>query len=278
MRVFLTGATGQLGISLQRVLRDHDVVAPPESEADITDGSIIWRIADARPDVVIHTAAYTDVDGAEASPDRAYAVNADGSRNVAQGAAKAGARLVALSTDYVYDGTKPAPYVEDDPVAPLSVYGASKLAGERETLAVVPEAVILRTAWLYGNGKNFVRTIIRLARERSEVRVVSDQVGSPTSAEDLARAIRGLLATRASGAYHAVNAGACSWYEFAVTILRLAGIDCRVVPISTAALARPAKRPARAILDCAKLARAGIRMRPWQDALADYLRSPAARP
>jgi dTDP-4-dehydrorhamnose reductase len=278
MRVFLTGATGQLGISLRHVLHDHDVVAPPESEADITDGSVILRIADARPDVVIHTAAYTDVDGAEANADRAYAVNAHGSRNVAHGAAKAGARLVALSTDYVYDGAKPAPYVEDDPVAPLSVYGASKLAGERETLAVVPDAVILRTAWLYGDGKNFVRTIIRLAGERSELRVVSDQVGSPTSAEDLARAIRALLATRASGVYHAVNSGACSWYEFAVTILRLAGIDRRVVPVATAELARPAKRPARAILDCAKLAKAGIQMRPWQDALTDYLRSPAARP
>jgi dTDP-4-dehydrorhamnose reductase len=227
---------------------------------------------------VIHAAAYTDVDGAEANSDRAYAVNADGSRNVAHGAAKAGARLFAISTDYVYDGTKATPYVEDDPVAPLSVYGASKLAGEREVLSAVPDAVILRTAWLYGEGKNFVRTIIRLAGERSELRVVSDQVGSPTSAEDLARAIRAMLSTLASGVYHAVNAGSCSWHEFAVTILRLAGLDRPVVPISTADLARPAKRPARSILDCSKLAAVGVLMRPWQDALADYLRSPGARP
>ncbi len=278
MRIFLTGATGQLGVALQRVLGDQHLVAPPEADADITDTSIVSRIVDARPDVVIHAAAYTDVDGAEANPDRAYAVNAGGSRNVAHGATKASARLVAISTDYVYDGTKPTPYVEDDPVAPLSVYGASKLAGEREVLAVVPDALILRTAWLYGEGKNFVRTIIRLAGERSELRVVSDQLGSPTSADDLARAIRATLATPASGVYHAVNAGSCSWHEFAVTILRLAGLDRRVVPILSAELARPAKRPARAVLDCSKLATLGILMRPWQDALADYLRPPVARP
>jgi dTDP-4-dehydrorhamnose reductase len=218
MKIFLTGATGQLGIALRHVLRGHDLVSPTETEADITDASIAARIADAGPEVVIHAAAYTDVDGAESNPDRAYAVNADGTRNVARGAAKAGARLVAVSTDYVYDGTKTAPYVEDDLVAPLSVYGASKLAGEREALAVKPDAIILRTAWLYGDGKNFVRTMIRLAGERSELRVVSDQIGSPTAAVDLAHAIRAVLDTRAAGVYHAVNAGSCSWHEFAVTI------------------------------------------------------------
>jgi dTDP-4-dehydrorhamnose reductase len=278
MRIFLTGATGQLGIALRHVLSDQDLVAPPEADADITDASIVTRIADARPDVVIHAAAYTDVDGAEAHPERAYAVNADGSRNVAHGAAKAGARLVAISTDYVYDGAKTAPYVEADPAAPLSVYGASKLAGEREAASAAPDALILRTAWLYGEGKNFVRTILRLAGERNELRVVSDQVGSPTATEDLARAIRALLGTRASGIYHAVNAGSCSLHEFAATILRLAGFDRRVVPIATAELARPAKRPMHSILDCSKLGTLGIRMRPWQDALADYLRTPAARP
>lgn len=277
MRIFLTGATGQLGIALRDVLRDHDLVAPTESEVDITNASIIARIADARPEVVIHAAAFTDVDGAESSPDRAYAVNADGTRNVAQGAAKAGARLVAISTDYVYDGTKRTPYVESDPVAPLSVYGASKLAGEHEALSATPDAVILRTAWLYGEGKNFVRTMRRLAEERSELRVVSDQVGSPTSAEDLARAIRAVLDTAAAGVYHAVNSGSCSWYEFAVTIVQMAGLERKVVPVVTAELARPARRPARAVLDCSRLAALGIRMRPWQDALADYLRSPASR-
>jgi dTDP-4-dehydrorhamnose reductase len=272
MRIFLTGATGQLGIAVQRSLRDRDVVAPPEADADITDPAIVARIVQARPDVVIHTAAYTDVDGAETHPDRAYAVNADGSRHVARGAAKAGARLIAISTDYVYDGAKASPYVEDDPVAPLSVYGASKLAGEREAQAGVPDAVILRTAWLYGEGKNFVRTILGAAGQPRELRVVNDQLGSPTSAEDLARAIRALLDIRASGVYHAVNAGACSWHELAVTILRLAGLDHAVVPISTAELTRPAKRPPRSILDCSKLAALGVVMRPWQDALAEYVR------
>lgn len=273
MRIFLTGATGQLGIALRHVLRDQDLVAPSEVEADITDASIVGRIADARPEVVIHAAAYTDVDGAESNPDRAYAVNADGTRNVAQGAAKAGARLVAVSTDYVYDGTKLTPYVEGDPVAPRSAYGASKLAGEGETLLAKPDAVILRTAWLYGEGKNFVRTILRLASERDELRVVSDQVGSPTAADDLAAAIRSLLDTRAAGIYHAVNSGSCSWHEFAVTILDLAGYNRRVVPIASTELARPAPRPAYSVLDCTKLARLGIRLRPWQAALADYLRA-----
>lgn len=278
MRVFLTGVTGQLGIALRRVLRDRNLVAPTEGEADITDESVIARIIDSRPEVVIHAAAYTDVDGAESHADRAYAVNATGTRNVARGAAKAGARLVMISTDYVYDGTKTIPYVEHDPVAPLSVYGASKLAGEREAVAAAPDAVILRTAWLYGEGKNFVRTMIRLAGERKELRVVSDQVGSPTSAADLAWAVRALLDTRAAGVYHAVNAGSCSWHEFAVTIFELAGLDRQVIPITTTELPRPAKRPARSVLDCSKLAALGIRMRSWQEALADYLRTPASRP
>jgi dTDP-4-dehydrorhamnose reductase len=278
MRVFLTGVTGQLGIALRHALHEVDLVAPTEAEADITDESIIGQIADSRPQVVIHAAAYTDVDGAESDADRAYAVNATGTRNVARGAAKAGARLVTISTDYVYDGTKTTPYVERDPVAPQSVYGASKLAGEREALAAAPDAVILRTAWLYGEGKNFVRTMIRLAGERNELRVVSDQVGSPTSADDLSRAVRALLDTRAAGVYHAVNAGSCSWHEFAVTIFGLAGLDRRVIPITTTELNRPAKRPARSILDCSKLTTLGIRMRSWQDALADYLRTPASRP
>lgn len=277
MRIFLTGSTGQLGIALQHVLHDHVLIAPPEAEADITDPSIVARIADAGPEVVIHAGAYTDVDGAESNPERAYAVNAVGTRNVAHGAAKAGARLVAISTDYVYDGTKTTPYVEDDPVAPLSVYGASKLAGEREALVATPDAVILRTAWLYGEGKNFVRTMLRLAGEQHELRVVSDQIGSPTSVEDLAGALRSVLDTPAAGVYHVVNAGACSWHEFAVTIFRLAKRHCRVIPIATAELARPAPRPAHSVLDCSKLAGLGIRMRPWQDALADYLRTQPPR-
>jgi dTDP-4-dehydrorhamnose reductase len=278
MRIFVTGATGQLGLALQRVLAAHEVTAPPESEADITRTAIVDRITAARPEAVIHAAAYTDVDGAEANPDRAYAVNAEGSRLVAQAAATAGARLIAISTDYVYDGAKTAPYREDDPVAPLGAYGASKLAGEREVLAAKSDAVILRTAWLYGEGKNFVRTVLRLAAERDELRIVSDQIGSPTWAEDLSIAIRALLVVPASGIYHAVNSGSCSWHEFAVAILRSAGYERRVVPISTAELGRPAKRPAHSVLDCSKLAALGIRMRPWRDALSDYLRTPAARP
>ena len=272
MRIFLTGGDGQLGRALRRILSAHDLLAPAESEADIRDPRVARLIAEARPDVVIHAAAYTDVDGAEANPDRAFAVNALGSRHVAQGAAESGARLIAVSTDYVYDGTKDGPYREDDPVAPLGLYGASKLAGEREILKAKPDAVILRTAWLYGEGKNFVETILRLARGRDELRIVDDQHGSPTAAADLATVIAALLQTPCAGVYHAVNAGTCSWYEFAREILRLAGIDRRVVPIRSSELVRPAKRPANSVLDCGKLAALGVTLRPWQDALRAYLR------
>ncbi len=272
MRIFITGGDGQLGRALRRTLSTHDLFAPSESEADITDPRVARLVADARPDVVIHAAAYTDVDGAEAHPDRAFAVNAVGSRHVAQGAADARARLISISTDYVYDGTKSGPYREDDPVAPLGLYGASKLDGEREVLKTKPDAIILRTAWLYGEGKNFVETMLRLARERDELRVVDDQRGSPTAAADLAIVIAALLVAPCAGIYHAVNAGACSWFEFACEILRLVGIERRVVPIRSSELVRPAKRPPNSILDCGKLAALGITLRPWQDALRAYIR------
>ncbi|MEO5656381.1 MAG: dTDP-4-dehydrorhamnose reductase [Nitrospiria bacterium] len=271
MRIFLTGASGQLGLALRRTLAAHDLVAPSETEADISDPAIVSTIAAARPDLIVHTAAYTDVDGSEADPDRAFAVNARGSLHVAQGAAAVGARLIAISTDYVYDGSKRSPYVETDPTSPLGVYGASKLEGEREMVKVLPGVTILRTAWLYGEGKNFVRTMLRLAGERDELRVVDDQIGSPTSAADLAGAIVALASRPASGVYHAVNAGSCSWYEFSKVILRLAGRSTRVVPIPSSELARPAKRPAHSVLDCGKLAALGIHLRPWEQALEEYL-------
>ena len=269
----MTGASGQLGRALLLALGRHDVVAPLESEADITDPAIVDRIVTAKPHAVIHAAAYTDVDRAEAHPETAFLVNAVGSRQVAQGAAKAGARVIAVSTDYVYDGTKRGAWVESDPVAPLGVYGASKLEGEREVLKADPAAVILRTAWLYGEGKNFVRTMLRLASEQDELRVVDDQVGSPTSAVDLAGAIAALLEIKCAGVYHAVNAGSCSWYGFAQEILGQAGLDRRIVPIRSTDLARPARRPANSVLDCSKLAALGVRLRPWREALAEYLRS-----
>ncbi len=272
MNVFLTGVSGQLGRALVPRLVGHDVTAPSEFQADVTSASVVDVIARAEPDVVIHAAAYTDVDGAEAHPDLAFAVNARGSRHVAEGAARAGARLIAVSTDYVYDGAKPTPYREDDATAPLGVYGRSKLEGEREMLKVLEGTLILRTAWLYGRGKNFVETILRLAAERDELRVVDDQVGSPTSASDLASVIVSLLAIPCAGVYHAVNSGTCSWYVFAREILALSGLDRRVVPIRSSELVRPAKRPANSVLHCGKLASLGITLRPWQDALRAYLR------
>jgi dTDP-4-dehydrorhamnose reductase len=273
MNVFLTGVSGQLGRALVPRLVGHDVTVPSEFQADVTSALVVDVIARAEPDVVIHAAAYTDVDGAEAHPDLAFAVNARGSRHVAEGAARAGARLIAVSTDYVYDGAKPTPYREDDDTAPLGVYGRSKLEGEREMLKVLDGTLILRTAWLYGRGRNFVETILRLAAERDELRVVDDQVGSPTSASDLASVIVSLLAIPCAGVYHAVNSGTCSWYVFAREILALSGLDRRVVPIVSAELKRPAPRPANSVLDCSKLRSLGITMRPWREALVDYLRA-----
>jgi dTDP-4-dehydrorhamnose reductase len=244
-------------------------------EIDITDPASIDRAIDeARPDLVINCAAYTLVDEAETHREQAMRVNARGAGLLAAAAAKRGARFVHLSTDFVFDGAKPTPYVETDAPGPLSVYGESKLEGERLVAKAAGDSLIVRTAWLYGkNGRNFVTTIRELAHSRAELAVVNDQFGSPTWTRDLAEAILALCNTDARGIVHAAGAGSCSWCEFATEIVRQSGLATRVRPITSAALGRAAKRPANSVLDTARLKQfTGFEFPRWQDSLAGFLR------
>jgi dTDP-4-dehydrorhamnose reductase len=272
MRILVTGAKGQLGQELQRVLHAEDVTATDQPEYALTDPMLGEKIAAQRPDLVIHAAAYTDVDGCERNPDMAFQINAIGTRYVAEGAAKAGAKLLYLSTDYVCDGRKTVPYTERDPVNPLSVYGRSKLAGEEEALKGCRRTLVLRTSWLYGvQGKNFVKTILNLAVTQPEVRVVDDQRGSPTYARHLAQVIAGLLRSDVTGVIHAGGEGECSWCEFAKAILQEAGLGCRVVPISTAESDRLARRPPYSALSTAFLRQYGLSLPPWREGIRQFL-------
>jgi dTDP-4-dehydrorhamnose reductase len=222
--------------------------------------------------VIINAAAYTDVDGCETNRDKVMRVNGEGVGNLAAIAGDIGARLVQISTDYVFDGSKGSPYLEDDPTAPLSVYGESKLAGEVNA-ARLADHLIVRTQWLYGaHGKNFVETMLRLAGEKDEIAVVDDQTGSPTWTVDLGLAIRALLEKGCRGTYHVANGGYCSWNEFAGAIFAEAGLNVKVNPLSTIELGRPATRPLYSTLDCGKLAGdTGFRPQTWRDALRKYL-------
>ena len=272
MRVLVTGANGQVGADLMTALAGHDVIATDLAELDVgDDGACMRTIPAAAPEVVIHAAAYTDVDGCELDPSRAWRDNVLGSQNVARAAHAVGAFLIAISTDYVFDGTASEPYDEDAPVAPLSAYGRSKAAGERAALEANPDATaIVRSSWIYGRvGKNFVKTMLRLAAEREVVEVVDDQTGSPTWSADLARALVRLARTRRPGIYHATNRGSTTWFGFAREIFALAGHDpARVRPTTTAALGRPAPRPAYSVLGNRTWRRAGLALLPhWQAAL-----------
>jgi dTDP-4-dehydrorhamnose reductase len=266
------GARGQLGTDLMTVLGTR-AVGLDIPEIDITDpSSVASTIRDIAPDVVVNCAAYTAVDAAEADEATAMAINGNGVAHIA--AACPGARLVQISTDYVFDGTSTSPYAEEATPAPRSAYGRTKLAGERAALSH-PHAYVLRTAWLYGaHGQNFVKTMLHLERTRDTVSVVDDQVGQPTWSMDLARQIDLLVRADApSGVYHATNSGSASWYEFARAIFEGAGADPgRVVPTTTAAFPRPAPRPANSVLGHQRWAQAGLEpMRPWDDALAEAL-------
>ncbi len=290
--VLITGSAGMLGGSLRESLSgDYEVYgidihssrATSENfiECNITDKKAIAEVVSkVRPDVVIHTAAWTDVDGCELDPKKAYKVNFTGTENVALACRQTGAVLIYISTDFVFDGKKKTPYKETDLPKPLSVYAESKLKGEEAVGKLLKNYFILRTSWLYGkNGKNFVDTIVEKGRTEKMLKVVDDQVGSPTYAKDLAKAIHVLTdkICRAGlnlpyGIYHVSNSGAVSWYEYAREILKLAGLAVKVVPISSQALKRPAKRPAMSVLDNSKFtALTGHRMRDWEEALKEYL-------
>lgn len=277
MRIAITGAQGQLGRALQIALRGHTLLPLARADADITDlGAVLAAIEPFRPETIIHTAAHTNVDECELKPELAYRVNALGTRNLAVAAARAGASLVYVSTNYVFDGTAAEPYHEWAPANPISVYGASKLAGEAAARELAGgRFYIVRTAWVYAEtGRNFVQTMLRLAREQPQLRVVADQFGQPTYAADLAAAIVALLDTPAYGVYHFTNAGACSWHEWAVETLRLAGYAGKPVqPIPASEFRRPARPPANGVLHNWAGAALGITLRPWQEALAECLRA-----
>ena len=264
VRVLVTGAAGQLGQDLVHAFADHDVVAATHSTLDVGDrDEVLGAITTLAPDLVVHAAAWTAVDACEDDPDRAWRVNALGCRHVADGCARAGAHLTVVSTDYVFDGTASVPYTEWDEPNPLSVYGRSKLAGEREALALAPGASVIRTSWLCGSGgPNFVKTMLRIATTTAgEVPVVDDQHGCPTFTADLSHLVRSVAAARLPGVFHATNQGATTWCGFARSIFEAAGADVgRVVPISTEELDPPrrAPRPRYSVLDNAALRLSGI--------------------
>ncbi len=277
MRVLITGVNGQLGTELVRALDGRaDVIGKDLPEFDITAAACAAAVAAAKPDWVIHAAAATDVDGCERDPVMAMAVNAEGTRRVAEGCRQSGAAMIYVSTDFVFDGSKASPYAETDDPAPLSVYGRSKAAGEGAVRETASRWVIARTAWLYGaHGRNFVKTILGKAATGGPLRVVSDQVGSPTYARDLAAALVRVVERNLSGVFHLTNGGFCSWYDFTREILRQAGFGhVSVSPMSSAELGRPARRPAYSVLANAAWRGAGEPvLRPWPEALTDMLQA-----
>ncbi len=274
MKIALIGAAGMLGRDVMDVMAAHHPMHPyPKEALDITDaGQVVQAMEKLQPDAVINCAAFTNVDGCETEPDTAMRINGDGAKNLAVAADKVGARLLHISTDYVFDGTAKVPYVESDPTGPVTEYGKSKLAGEEAVRGACDRHFIMRTAWLYGaHGNNFVATMLKLAAEKDQLTVVDDQVGSPTWTRDLAQAIRQLIETDAFGTYHATNSGQCSWYGFAREIFRLGGIATKVLPVTSDQFPRPAKRPAFSALNTGALTALGITLRPWEEALAEFL-------
>ena len=275
MKILVTGARGMLGHDLCPVLSEsHDVVGVDQEDADITDLAAVEKLVNrVRPDLVLHAAAFTDVDRAESCPDIAREVNAVGTMNVAKAALEADAVMAYVSTDYVFDGKKGEPYVEIDRPNPINVYGCSKYAGERVVQSMSKHYYVFRTAWLYApHGKNFVNTIVRIAEETGRLEVVNDQIGTPTYTLDLAHAVNAILLSGVPGLYHTVNQGQCSWFDFAGEILRQTGIKAELKPTTTARFQRPAPRPRCSALATSRLdVEIGYHMRPWQEALADCL-------
>ena len=285
MRVTLFGATGLLGQDLVPALHGEQLAALSSKDADLRDRVRVNRIVkDSHPDWVILAAAYTDVDGCESNSDHALSVNCEGAVYVAQAARQAQARVLFLSTDYVFDGTKSSPYETGDPRNPINVYGQTKARAEVRLLDILPDVCIVRTSWLFGHGgKCFPATILRLAKPQPEIpaapeisatpriSVVNDQRGSPTFTVDLASALVALCRKQATGIVHATNAGDCTWYDFAKEIVRQAGLPAEVKPVTTAEFQRPASRPAYSVLSPASLHAHGIQMPDWKDALRRYL-------
>jgi len=258
----------------------HEVVGKDFNDFDITNKGITREeILDINPQIVVNSAGFTNVDGCETEVEKAFLINADGTKNVALACEEGKIKLVHISTDYIFDGKKGKPYLEDDTPNPLNIYGKSKLKGEQYIKETMEDFLIVRTEWLYGKkGNNFVSTIMKLAEIEKELKVVDDQIGSPTYTKDLAHAIGILLEHNLKGVYHVTNRGTCSWYQFALKMLELARIeDVKVNPISSSHLDgynRPAERPAYSALNCSKFEKeTGLTLRPWEDALAEYFES-----
>ncbi|TFB91023.1 dTDP-4-dehydrorhamnose reductase [Cryobacterium sp. HLT2-28] len=273
MKYLITGAAGMLGRDLQVALAGRDVTAFGRADLDITDLSAVLEAVDGY-DAIINAAAYTKVDDAETNEDAAYAINATGPHNLALAAVATGARLVQISTDYVFDGNATTPYGEDTPIDPISAYGRTKAAGEAFVLSTHPTgSYLVRTAWLYGeHGPNFPKTMLKLAAARDTLSVVDDQVGQPTWTADLAKQIVALLDAKApAGIYHGTNSGVTSWFGFAQAVFAGAGLDpARVTPTDSSQFVRPAPRPAYSVLGHDAWQAAGLApMRDWREALAD---------
>lgn len=278
-RLAIIGANGQLGMDLAAAFPGDNVVGLTHADIEIGDSDLVMsRFAAMRPALVVNTAAYHKVDDCEKNPARSFEVNAIGARNLARAAESIGFDLVHLSTDYVFDGEKKAPYVETDRPGPLNAYGISKLAGEYFISANTSRYYIVRTSGLYGHhqcrakgGKNFIDIMLGLARDGKDIRVVQDEVLTPTYTYHLAAQIRELASTGAYGLYHATNNGSCSWYEYAVEIFRLAGLRPNLRPTSAKEFASPIRRPSYSVLENAGLQRLGIdRMPHWKESLAHY--------
>lgn len=270
MKILITGAGGQLGLELASLLpeRDHQVTALSRRELDIADpGSVSDALEEYAPDLVVNAAAYTNVDGCETETETAYAVNALGPRNLAQGCERRGCELLHVSTNYVFDGENDRPYEPFDPPNPMSAYGRSKLAGEEYVRDLSSRWYVVRSAGVYGRGHNFVRTMLRVGGERDALKVKDDEFISPTYARDLAEGIAGIVEDGLYGMYHVTNAGSCSWYEFARKIFELAGVEVEVWPIPSSEYPLPAARPANGVLSNL----GGPKLRHWRDALAGYL-------
>jgi len=272
MRVLITGANGQLGSELCRALTGDTIIAKDLPSFDLASEQVTEQIVEARPHVIIHAGAYTDVDGAEREPERATAVNVSGTERVARAAVRTGARLVYVSTDYVFDGLQQVPYREQDIPHPVNHYGLTKWQGEQAVLSSGAKALVVRTAWLFGRaGKNFVKSIVQAAQSQPCLKVVNDQRGCPTYAEDLAQAVVFLLHRDVDGIVHVTNSGACTWHEFAEAIVQEMGLAVPVLPITTGQAGRLAKRPAYSVLSGERLASLGRALPDWRQALKRFV-------
>ena len=288
MKILITGAKGQLGLTLQDILSDHELILTDQEELDITNGpAVMTFVEENKPEIIINAAAYTAVDKAEEEVELAKKINVDGAKNLAAAAKDFDALFVHISTDFVFDGRKSTPYTEADQPKPLSIYGQTKYDGELAVEATMqsesrPEGIgniggkyfIFRTAWLYSPyGKNFVKTIAKLGKEKEELRVVNDQIGCPTYTYDLANVIKTFLNKKDYGLYHYAGAGQCSWWQFATEIVRLSGGTARVLPQLSADYAASrgdaitATRPAYSVLNCSKIQKLGIELVPWRESL-----------